>query len=164
MQVLDMRNPCDPLQKRKIIKQRRDYTPEQVKQIAWHVFNPPMRQVVCLEGLSGREKQAEALKASQAKSEHEGLIELCNYRASGMMCVFRPSIVTGIASGFLARCVVSGARPRISSTGSHPWFVAVYAYQKSWLSNPPPRQTRSKQIFGALGKGYRSTRSWSCMS
>ncbi len=90
MQLLDMRNPCDPIQKRKITKGRRDYTPEQVKEIAWHVFNPPIRQIVSLEGLSGREKQAAALKAGHATQEHDQVVELCNYMGILFLTMARP--------------------------------------------------------------------------
>lgn len=90
MQILDMRNPCDPIQIRKILKKRRDYTPEQVKQIAGHVFNPPLRQVVNLEGLSGREKQLAALKAGHATQEHDQLLELCSYMGILFLTMARP--------------------------------------------------------------------------
>ncbi|WP_139231429.1 hypothetical protein [Aliiroseovarius crassostreae] len=91
MQILDMRNPCDPIQKRKITKGRRDYTPEQVKEIAWHVFNPPVRQIISLEGLSGREKQAAALKAGHATQEHDQLVELCSYMGILFLTMARPA-------------------------------------------------------------------------
>ncbi|SMR82210.1 Phage integrase family protein [Aliiroseovarius halocynthiae] len=90
MQIVDMRNPCSPFQMRKMIKQRRDYTPEQVKEIARHVFNPPMRQVVSLEGLSGREKQVAALKAGHATQNHDQLVELCNYMGILFLTMARP--------------------------------------------------------------------------
>ena len=93
MHILDMRNPCDPLAKRKIVKQRRDYLPEQVRDIAWLVFNPPMRKAVNLEGLSGREKQIAALTAGHAAQEYEQLTELCNFMGILFLTMARPTEV-----------------------------------------------------------------------
>jgi len=93
MQVVDMRNPCDPFQQRKIIKQRRDYTPEQVKAIAWHVFNPPTKEVVNLTHLSGSEKRMTALKAGRAAVRHEQLLELCNFMGILFLTMARPNEV-----------------------------------------------------------------------
>jgi integrase len=93
MQIVDMRNPCDPFQKRKIIKQRRDYTPEQVKEIAWHVFNPPIRPVVNLEDLKGEKKRLAALRAGQLTQQYAQLAELCVLMGILFLTMARPAEV-----------------------------------------------------------------------
>ncbi|TIU03158.1 MAG: integrase, partial [Mesorhizobium sp.] len=40
MQLVDMRNPCSPIRARKTVRQRRDYSTEQIRQIAAHIFYP----------------------------------------------------------------------------------------------------------------------------
>uniref|UniRef100_UPI000A62C702 tyrosine-type recombinase/integrase n=2 Tax=Leisingera sp. ANG-M1 TaxID=1577895 RepID=UPI000A62C702 len=93
MQYVDMRNPCDPFTKRKVIKQRRDYTPEQVREISWHVFNPPMRTAVNLEGLAGEEKRLAALQAGHFTRQHEHLTELCAFMGILFLTMARPAEV-----------------------------------------------------------------------
>lgn len=90
MQILDMRNPCDPLRNRKILKKRRDYSPEDVRMIAHHVFNPPARELVNLEGLTGKEKRIAALKAGRVTTEHEQLVEFCAYMGILFLTMARP--------------------------------------------------------------------------
>ena len=40
MQLVDMRNPCTPIRVRKMVRCRRDYSTEQIRQIAAHIFCP----------------------------------------------------------------------------------------------------------------------------
>ena len=91
MQIADMRNPCDPFRMRKIVKQRRDYTPDQVREIAKHVFNPPMPRVVNLCGLTGKEKRLAALDAGRAAVEHEQLLEFCAFMGILFLTMARPA-------------------------------------------------------------------------
>lgn len=93
MQIVDMRNPCDPFTQRKIIKQRRDYTPEQVREIAWHVFNPPICPTVDLDELQGNEKRLTALKVGQLTQQHEQLTELCAFMGILFLTMARPTEV-----------------------------------------------------------------------
>ncbi|KJZ25409.1 integrase [Tritonibacter mobilis] len=93
MQIVDMRNPCGPFEMRKIIKQRRDYTPEQVRLIAQRVFNPPMKAAISLEGLEGEKKRLAALQAGHAGREHDQLLELCNFMGILFLTMARPTEV-----------------------------------------------------------------------
>lgn len=93
MQIVDMRNPCDPFPMRKIIKHRRDYTPDQIRVIAKHIFNPPMQEVINLEGLEGNAKRIAALKAGRAKTEYDQLVEYCNFMGILILTMARPSDV-----------------------------------------------------------------------
>lgn len=90
MQIVDMRNPCSPFQMRKIIKQRRDYTPDQVREIARHVFCPPKQQVVNLDDLKGKDKQLAALKVGRSAFEYDQLLELCAYMGILFLTMARP--------------------------------------------------------------------------
>ncbi|WP_421704520.1 tyrosine-type recombinase/integrase [Aliiroseovarius sp.] len=91
MQIIDMRNPCDPFRMRKIVKQRRDYTPDQVREIAKLVFNPPMPRVVNLSGLKGEEKRLAALEAGRATVEHEQMLEFCAFMGILFLTMARPA-------------------------------------------------------------------------
>ncbi len=93
MQILDMRNPCDPIPKRKIFKKKREYTPQQVKDIAYLVFNPPIRTIVDLTGLTGTDKRIAALRAGHATQEHDQLVELCNFMGILFLTMARPTEV-----------------------------------------------------------------------
>ncbi len=93
MQIADMRNPTSPFKKRKIIKQRREYTPEHVRDIARCVFNPPICPVVNLEGLAGKEKQMAALKAGQLRQQYDQLTELCAFMGILFLTMARPTEV-----------------------------------------------------------------------
>jgi len=93
MQIVDMRNPCSPFQVRKIIKERRDYTPDQVKLIAKHVFCPPVQEALNLEDFKGMEKQLAALKAARMAYKHDQLVELCAYMGILFLTMARPSEV-----------------------------------------------------------------------
>lgn len=90
MQLLDMRNPCTPFRPRKIIKQRRDYTPDQVREIALHVFNPPILVVENISHLEGEEKRLAALRAGQAAQAHAGMLELCAFMGILFLTMARP--------------------------------------------------------------------------
>lgn len=93
MQIVDMRNPCSPFEMRKIIKQRRDYSPEQVCLIAAHIFNPPIRSAVSLSGLEGEEKRLTALKAGHLTRQHEQMAEFCAFMGILLLTMARPAEV-----------------------------------------------------------------------
>ncbi len=90
MQIVDMRNPCDPFRMRKVIKQRRDYSPKDIQNIARYIFNPPARHVENLDGLEGKDKRLAALKLGRETSEHEQLVEFCNYLGILFLTMARP--------------------------------------------------------------------------
>lgn len=91
MQIADMRNPCDPFKMRKIVKKRRDYTPDQVREIAKHVFNPAMPKTVNLSGLEGKEKRLAALEVGRAAVEHEQMLEFCAFMGILFLTMARPA-------------------------------------------------------------------------
>lgn len=94
MQLVDMRNPCDPIRKRKVIRMRRDYSMEQIRQIAGHIFSPVFEAVPDIEDLTGLEKRNQALAKAHVLNSNEQLAELCNYMGILFLTMARPSDLT----------------------------------------------------------------------
>ncbi|MFK0207723.1 tyrosine-type recombinase/integrase [Agrobacterium sp. NPDC090283] len=91
MQLVDMRNPAHPLRKRKVIRQRRDYSMEQIRQITAHIFYPVFDAVPEIENLSGLAKRNEALVKAHTLTANEQMAELCNYMGILFLTMARPS-------------------------------------------------------------------------
>ncbi|CVI17455.1 putative integrase protein [Agrobacterium fabacearum CFBP 5771] len=94
MQLVDMRNPCDPISKKKIIRHRRDYSMEQIRQITAHIFYPVFEAIPEIEDLSGLAKRNAALTKAQALTANEQMAELCNYMGILFLTMARPSDLT----------------------------------------------------------------------
>ncbi|MQB05739.1 DUF4102 domain-containing protein [Agrobacterium tumefaciens] len=91
MQLVDMRNPCDPIRKKKIIRQRRDYSMEQISQIAAHIFYPVFEAVPEIENLDGFAKRNAALTKAHVLNANDQMAELCNYMGILFLTMARPS-------------------------------------------------------------------------
>ncbi len=94
MQLVDMRNPCHPIRKRKVIRMRRDYSMDQISQIAGHIFNPVFDAVPDDEGLTGLQKRDWALSKGHVQASNDQLAELCNYMGILFLTMARPSDLT----------------------------------------------------------------------
>jgi integrase len=91
MQLVDMRNPANPMKKRKIIRQRRDYSMEQIRQITAYIFYPVFDAIPQIDNLSGIEKRNEALVKAHIMTANEQMAELCNYMGILFLTMARPS-------------------------------------------------------------------------
>ncbi|MCZ7469814.1 integrase family protein [Agrobacterium sp. O3.4] len=91
MQLVDMRNPAHPLKKRKIIRQRRDYSMEQIRQITAHIFYPVFEAVPDIDSMSGLAKRDEALVNAHIMTANDQMAELCNYMGILFLTMARPS-------------------------------------------------------------------------
>lgn len=99
MQLVDMRNPCDPIRKKKIIRRRRDYSMEQISKIAAHIFCPVFEAVPDIENLDGFAKRNAALAKAHAMTANDQLAELCNYMGILFLTMARPSDLTNAEFG-----------------------------------------------------------------
>ncbi|TIV37008.1 MAG: DUF4102 domain-containing protein [Mesorhizobium sp.] len=91
MQLVDMRNPCSPLRKKKIIRRRRDYSTEQIRQIAGHVFYPSVEVLPEVDHLEGYAKRDMALRKAWLVTANDQMLELCNYMGILFLTMARPS-------------------------------------------------------------------------
>ncbi len=91
MQLVDMRNPCSPIRARKVIRRRRDYSTEQIRQIASYIFNPVLDMVPEIEGMNGFEKRNAALAKAVILNGNDQMLELCNLMGILFLTMARPS-------------------------------------------------------------------------
>ncbi|WP_244661665.1 integrase family protein [Mesorhizobium huakuii] len=91
MQLVDMRNPCHPLRKKKIFRRRRDYSTEQIRQIAAHVFYPAVEVLPEVDHLEGHAKRDMALRKAWLVTANDQMQELCNYMGILFLTMARPS-------------------------------------------------------------------------
>jgi integrase len=91
MQLVDMRNPCDPIRKRKVIRRRRDYSTEQIRQIATHIFHPILEAVPEIDMHTGSAKRDMALVKARTQGANDQMLELCNYMGILFLTMARPS-------------------------------------------------------------------------
>jgi len=91
MQLVDMRNPCDPLRPTKIIRRRRDYSLEQIALIGRYVFQPVLSAVPTLDNLSGTEKRDAGLRKAWVVTANGQMTELCNFMGILFLTMARPS-------------------------------------------------------------------------
>ncbi|CDZ68296.1 Integrase [Neorhizobium galegae bv. orientalis] len=94
MQLVDMRNPCDPIRRRKTIRRRRDYSTEQIRQIAAHIFYPVLEEVPDIDCLAGLEKRDMALVKGRIQGANDQMLELCNFMGILFLTMARPSDLT----------------------------------------------------------------------
>ncbi|KAA6490852.1 DUF4102 domain-containing protein [Agrobacterium sp. ICMP 7243] len=91
MQLVDMRNPCHPIRARKVIRRRRDYSTEQIRQIASYIFYPMLEAVPEIDGLIGFQKRNAALAKGATQSANDQMLELCNLMGILFLTMARPS-------------------------------------------------------------------------
>lgn len=91
MQLVDMRNPCGPLTKRKIIRRRPDYTPEIARAIAKHIFTPVLPTIPTHDHLTGDERRNAALAAGLKRQQQTQMLELCNFMGILFLTMARPA-------------------------------------------------------------------------
>ncbi|KAA3448601.1 integrase [Mesorhizobium sp. SARCC-RB16n] len=94
MQLVDMRNPCSPIRARKVMRRRRDYSTEQIRQIAAHIFYPILDvppETAKLEGLAKRDT---ALVKARITTTNDQMQELCNFMGILFLTMARPSDLT----------------------------------------------------------------------
>lgn len=91
MQLVDMRNPCSPIRMQKIIRRRRDYSTEQIKQIATYIFYPVLQAVPEIDHLDSLAKRDMALERGHATVANDQMHELCNYMGILFLTMARPS-------------------------------------------------------------------------
>ncbi len=91
MQLVDMRNPCHPIRARKVIRRRRDYSTEQIRQIAANIFCPVVEAVPESGTLTGYAKRDMALVKGHASVANDQMLELCNFMGILFLTVARPS-------------------------------------------------------------------------
>lgn len=91
MQIIDMRNPCDPIELRRITRKKREYTLLQIKQITSCIFHPPLEAFPSHDGLTGDEKRDTARMCGQIKQANNQLIELCNFMGILLLTMARPA-------------------------------------------------------------------------
>ncbi len=90
MQIIDTRNPCSPIDRQKIIKQRRDYTPEDVAAVAAWIFNPPIEVIQPQAVITGAEKRNAALVRGTVAVQNAQMRELCAFLGILMLTMARP--------------------------------------------------------------------------
>lgn len=90
MQLVDMRNPCDPFKKKKLIRTKRDYTPSDIKAISGHIFSPSLETMPALveDGLKRRDL---ALKQGHITSRNDAMLELCHFMGILFLTMARPT-------------------------------------------------------------------------
>jgi integrase len=91
MQLVDMRNPCDAIRSRKVVRRRRDYSTEQIRQIASYIFCPVLEVVPEIEGLTGFQKRNAALVKASVQGGNDQMLELCNLMGILFLTMARPS-------------------------------------------------------------------------
>lgn len=91
MQLVDIRNPCDPIPKRKAIRRRRDYSTEQIRCIASHIFHPIFEAVPDTDTQTGLAKRNMALVKGRTQTANDQMLELCNYMGILFLTMARPS-------------------------------------------------------------------------
>ena len=94
MQILDMRNPCMPIDKRKIYKQRREFSVDDIAALAGHIFNPPVEALCALPENTPKERQVAALKRRHVAQQNEQMLELCHYLGVLFLTMARPKEVS----------------------------------------------------------------------
>lgn len=91
MQLVDMRNPCTPIRMQKVIRRRRDYSTEQIRKIATHVFYPVHEILPETDHLEGFAKRDTALVKARMVTANDQMQELCNYMGILFLTMARPS-------------------------------------------------------------------------
>lgn len=90
MQLVDMRNPCLAFRRRKIIRKRRDYDLEMIKDIVSYVFCPPLEVLPDVMDLDAKRG---ALLRRRHAIQQAAMIELCNFMGILLLTMARPNEV-----------------------------------------------------------------------
>jgi integrase len=93
MQLVDMRNPCDPIPLRKVVRRRRDYTLEEIKTIAGYIFQPPLDVLPSTAELNGMDKQKAALAKGRVVTANAQMVEFCGFMGLLLLTMARPNEV-----------------------------------------------------------------------
>lgn len=93
MQLVDMRNPCSPIKVRKIVRERRTYTLEEIGRIAGHIFAPPLSPLPAIDHLHGLAKRDAGLARARINTTNAQMVELCNFMGILLLTMARPSDV-----------------------------------------------------------------------
>jgi len=91
MQIVDMRNPGSPIRARKMIRRRRDYSTEQIRKIATHIFYPLLEALPETDHLDGLAKRDMALIKGRVQTANDQRQELSNYMGILFLTMARPS-------------------------------------------------------------------------
>ncbi|MBM2716214.1 integrase [Mesorhizobium caraganae] len=91
MQLVDMRNPCSPIRARKVMRRRRDYSTEQIRQIAAHIFYPVFEAEPDTANFEGLAKRDMALAKGRVVTANDQMQELCNFMGILFLTMARPS-------------------------------------------------------------------------
>lgn len=91
MQLVDMRNPCTPIRMQKVIRRRRDYSTDQIRKIATHIFYPILEILPDIDTLEGAAKRDMALVKGRVQTANDQMQELCNYMGTLFLTMARPS-------------------------------------------------------------------------
>ncbi|WP_246811530.1 hypothetical protein [Mesorhizobium silamurunense] len=131
MQFVDTRNPCSPIRARKVVPRRRDYSTEQIRQIAAHIFCPVFEvppDTASLEGLARRDM---ALTKGRVTAANDQMQELCNYMGILFLTMARPSDLNKAEfSHFdLEKLVWHKHTPRVSSSHAHSTSTPTVRYR-----------------------------------
>ncbi len=90
MQLVDMRNPCTPIRMQKVNRRRRDYSTEQIRKIATHIFYPVPKALPEVDHLNGFAKRDTALIKARVTTANDQMQELCNYMGILFLTMARP--------------------------------------------------------------------------
>jgi len=91
MQLIDIRNPCSPFQKRKIIRKRREYTPEDIAALSALIFNPSLEAIEALDEDTPKQRQRAALIRGSLHKQNIQMTELCNFLGILFLTMARPN-------------------------------------------------------------------------
>lgn len=94
MQLIDMRNPCNPIEFRRLVRKRRNYTPKQIRTLTRVVFKPEMLSYPELpEPRDGKETRRNALEIGNITQANEQMTEFCHYMGILLLTMARPKEV-----------------------------------------------------------------------
>ena len=91
MQLVDIRNPCSPFKPRKIMKQKREYTSNDIAALAGYIFNPSLEAGTTLPDSTAKERQTSALMRSNLSQQNSQMLELCNFLGILFLTMARPN-------------------------------------------------------------------------
>ena len=91
MQIVDMRNPCDPIRPQKVLRKRRDYSPKAIKAITAHIFAPVFEATRPTQNLTGKEKRIASLENGRLAQQNAQMAELCHFMGILFLTMARPN-------------------------------------------------------------------------
>ncbi|MAU21053.1 MAG: integrase [Martelella sp.] len=93
MQLIDMRNPADPIDLRHTVRHRRDYTLPQIRKLVHVIFNPPQDDLPIIEEQTGLAKRDAVLVHNKAVQMNQQMVEFCAYMGILLLTMARPNEV-----------------------------------------------------------------------